>query len=82
LESIVGSIAACLTTLCFVPQVIKVLKTRHTKDISLAMYIIFVFGVFMWLVYGIMLGKLPIIIANVATFILASIILYVKVKEG
>ncbi len=82
MEEIIGIIAATLTTLCFVPQVIQVLKTRDTKGISLAMYITFVLGVSMWCVYGILIGKWPVIIANIATFILASIILYIKIKEG
>lgn len=81
MEEIIGIIAATLTTLCFVPQVIQVLKTRDTKGISLAMYITFVLGVSMWCVYGILIGKWPVIIANIVTFCLASIILYIKIKE-
>mgnify|MGYP006418449359 CR=1 FL=1 len=77
---IVGSIAAACTTLSFLPQAIKVIKTKHTKDLSLEMYSVFVFGVLMWLIYGILLGEIPIIIANVVTLVLASVILGFKIK--
>jgi MtN3 and saliva related transmembrane protein len=80
MEDIIGSIAATLTTISFVPQVVKLVKTRHTKDISLSMYIIFTIGVALWLVYGIMLGRLPIIMSNAITLILTSVILYIKIK--
>jgi MtN3 and saliva related transmembrane protein len=82
LEDIIGAIAATLTTVSFVPQVVKVLKTRHTKDVSLAMYIILFTGIVLWLVYGIMIERWPMIIANIVTLGLTSIILYVKLKEG
>lgn len=77
----IGLIAACLTTISFLPQVIQVLKTRNTKSISLNMYIIFVVGVLMWLTYGILIKDLPIILANLFTGVLSSIILYHKIIE-
>ncbi len=82
METIVSIIAGILTTSCFIPQAIKVIKTRQTHDISLIMYILFVLGVAHWLVFGILINSVPIIIANIVTLILASIILYIKVKEG
>jgi MtN3 and saliva related transmembrane protein len=75
-------IAAVFTTTAFLPQVIKSIKSKHTKDISLLMYSVFALGVFLWIVYGIMLGRAPIIIANVVTFLLAVVILYLKIKFG
>jgi len=78
--SIIGFIAAFLTTASFIPQVIQVWKTKETKDISLVMYIFFCIGIFLWLVYGILMGALPIIVANAATLILASIILVFKIR--
>jgi MtN3 and saliva related transmembrane protein len=81
IEDIIGSIAATLTTVSFIPQVVKLLKTRHTQDISLSMYIIFTIGVALWLVYGIMLGRLPIILSNIVTLGLSGTILYIKIKE-
>ena len=73
-----GSIAATLTTTSFIPQVWKVWRTRHTKDISLGMYAIFTCGVAMWLAYGIMLSSWPIIIANSITVFLAGSVLLMK----
>ena len=78
--TVIGMIAAALTTGAFVPQVIKTWKTRQTKDISLAMFIAFSAGVFMWLVYGLMINSAPVIIANLVTFILAVVILLFKLK--
>jgi MtN3 and saliva related transmembrane protein len=77
-----GSIAATLTTLAFIPQVWKVLRTRHTHDISLGMYAIFSGGVAMWLAYGILLGSWPIIIANSITLLLAGTVLVMKIRFG
>lgn len=75
-----GSIAATLTTTSFIPQVWQVLRTRHTKDISLGMYAIFTCGVALWLAYGTFLGSWPIIIANGLTLILAGMVLWMKLK--
>lgn len=77
---IIGLAAAILTTGAFLPQVIRVVTTHSTKDISLAMFIIFCIGIFLWLIYGIFIKDVPIIIANAATFILAGIILIYKIK--
>lgn len=76
---LVGSIAACLTTLAFVPQVVKTLKTRHTRDISLSMWVLFCLGVALWLVYGVLMTAWPIIFANAATLVLSGTVLAVKV---
>ncbi|MBC2579528.1 SemiSWEET transporter [Clostridium sp. DJ247] len=75
-----GTLAALLTTFSFLPQAIKVIKTKDTKGISLVMYNMFVLGVFCWLVYGIQIKDLPVILANFVTFIFASIILIFKIK--
>ena len=77
---IIGLLAAILTTSAFLPQVIRVVKTHSTKDISLAMFIIFCIGILLWLIYGIMIKDVPVIIANAATFILAGVILFYKLK--
>ncbi len=76
----IGTIAAVLTTLSFVPQAIQVIKTKDTSGISLGMYIMFVTGVFLWFVHGINIGDFPVIGANAITFVFASIILFYKVK--
>ena len=79
--TILGYIAALCTTCSFVPQVLHILKTRDTASISLAMYSCFVFGVFLWFVYGIVVLDWPVIIANAMTLLLASIILSLKVRD-
>jgi MtN3 and saliva related transmembrane protein len=77
----VGSIAAALTTIAFVPQVVKTLRTRQTRDISTAMWSLFCAGVGLWLVYGLLLGAWPIILANAATLVLAGTVLVVKLRN-
>lgn len=74
-----GTIAAILTTASFLPQAIKTIKTKDTQGISTGMYSMFVVGVFLWIIYGIQKEDMPIIIANIITFILASIILGFKI---
>ena len=80
--NIVGFIAAIFTTFAFVPQVIKVWRTRSTADISLGMYSLFTLGVALWLAYGILLDAWPIILANIVTLLLAGAVLVMKVKFG
>jgi MtN3 and saliva related transmembrane protein len=78
----IGYLAATLTTISFVPQVWQILKTRHTKDISLRMYILFTCGVSLWLAYGVLMAAWPIIIANIVTLGLASTVLVMKLRHG
>ena len=80
--NIVGFIAAIFTTFAFVPQVIKVWRTRSTADISLGMYSLFTLGVALWLAYGILLDAWPIILANIITLLLAGAVLVMKVIFG
>jgi MtN3 and saliva related transmembrane protein len=80
LTSLIGFSAATLTTVSFLPQVIQVWKTKSTKDISLGMFSIFSTGVFLWLIYGILIKDWAIFVANLVTLILASIILTFKLK--
>ncbi len=79
---LIGSAAAVLTTTAFIPQVWQIWRTKHTKDISLGMYIAFTCGVGLWLVYGILLGSWPIIIANSITGCLAGAVLAMKIRFG
>lgn len=80
LPDLLGSLAGALTTIAFIPQVIKTWKTRSTHDISLIMFSLFSLGVLLWLLYGISLGALPIIIANSITLALAMSILVMKIR--
>ena len=77
---IVGNIAALLTSISFLPQAIKVIKTKDTKSISLPMYVLFTLGIILWLIYGILKQDFPIIMSNIVTISLASIILFHKIK--
>jgi MtN3 and saliva related transmembrane protein len=77
-----GYLAATLTTVSFIPQVVQVWRSKHTKDISLGMYSIFTLGIVVWLIYGLMLGSAPIIVANCITVVLAGSVLAMKIKYG
>ena len=76
----IGMVAALLTTAAFVPQAAKVVRTRDTAAISLTMYALFTAGIALWGVYGVMTWQWSIIIANAITFVLAAIILSIKVR--
>ena len=78
----VGSAAAVLTTLSFLPQVLHTFKTRDVSGISLIMYSAFTVGVALWLIYGLLLGSWPIVIANVITVLLALAIVVMKLVFG
>ncbi len=72
---LLGYIAGGLTTLAYLPQVLKILKHKGTKDISVGMYAMLCTGIACWLLYGIGLWSWPIILANAVTLVLAGIIL-------
>jgi len=74
-NEIIGLIAAVCTTFAFIPQVMKVWKTKQTNDLSLRMYSIMFIGILLWLIYGIRIDSLSIILANVVTAILVGTIL-------
>jgi MtN3 and saliva related transmembrane protein len=77
-----GYVAATMTTLAFVPQAMKTIRTRDTSSISLGMYVVFTAGIAMWLVYGIALDSMPMILSNIVTFMLSATILGLKLKHG
>jgi MtN3 and saliva related transmembrane protein len=77
---LIGALAAFLTTCSFLPQAIKTFRTKDVSGISLAMYGAFTCGVALWLVYGVMLGAWPIIIANAVTLGLALSIFVMKLR--
>tara|TARA_B100001057_G_scaffold138985_1_gene138638 strand:+ start:667 stop:927 length:261 start_codon:yes stop_codon:yes gene_type:complete len=78
---IIGMFAAILTTLAFVPQVLKVIKLKKTEDLSLSTYIIFTVGVGLWLVYGFLKNSISMILGNGITLILSFIILMYILKK-
>jgi MtN3 and saliva related transmembrane protein len=77
----VGMAAAFLTTGSFVPQAIRVLKTRDTRAISLTMYAMFTSGSLLWFIYGIYIKSTSVIAANAVTFLLALTILILKAQQ-
>ena len=77
-----GYVAAFLTTVAFVAQAVRTLRTRDTRGISLGMYVVFTVGIVCWFGYGIALGSWPMIIANAITFVLAAVILGLKLRHG
>ena len=81
LRDIVGYAAAILTTLAFIPQALKSWQTRDLSGVSLTMYSLFTVGVALWLAYGVMLGRLPITVANTITLVLAGVVLALKVMH-
>jgi MtN3 and saliva related transmembrane protein len=77
-----GYVAATLTTLAFVPQAIKIIRSRDTASISLGMYLVFTVGIMFWFGYGIALDSWPMIVSNAITFVLAATILGLKLRHG
>ena len=80
--TLIGLAAAFCTTIAFLPQVIKTWRTRSTVDLSLAMFLVFTSGIFLWLVYGLIIGDVPLIAANGITLVLSGTILYFKLRHG
>jgi len=82
LVTAVGLLAGTLTTIAYVPQVVKSWRTGSTADISLTMFAIMVSGVTLWLIYGAFVRDIPIVIANGAMLLLAGTVLVLKIKNG
>jgi MtN3 and saliva related transmembrane protein len=75
-----GILAGVLTTVSFLPQVMKTWKSRSAKDLSLGMFLIFSLGIALWLVYGILINDLPVILANMVTLVLSLTLLFFKFR--
>jgi MtN3 and saliva related transmembrane protein len=80
ISTLIGLIACFLTTGAFLPQIIKTIRTKDTKSISLSMYGIYVLGVLVWFIYGIMIEEMAIMIGNVFSLIFGLIMLIMKIK--
>ena len=78
----VGYVGATCTTLSFLPQAVKTLRTRDTSGISLWMYLVFTVGIGFWFGYGLVLHSWPMIVSNAITFLLSTSILGLKLKHG
>jgi MtN3 and saliva related transmembrane protein len=80
--TLIGLAAACCTTVSFLPQVIKAWKTQSTRDVSVMMFTLLVTGNTLWLLYGALIGDLPIVVANIVTLGLVGAILALKLRYG
>jgi MtN3 and saliva related transmembrane protein len=80
--TLLGLLAAAVSTVGFAPQVIKVYKTRMTRDLSLGSYVILFSGLFLWFIYGLLLGDTPIILGNAIACAMAAYIIYMKIRHG
>ncbi len=76
----IGLLAGTLTTIAFVPQVVKIWLTKSADDVSYLMFGIFSVGIVLWLAYGIALGAMPIIVANIVTLVLSLMVIALKVR--
>jgi MtN3 and saliva related transmembrane protein len=82
LVPLIGLLAGTLTTIAYVPQVVKSWRSGSTSDVSLTMFAIMVTGVTLWLIYGVFVHDIPIMVANGATLLLAGTVLVLKIKNG
>ncbi len=80
ISNTLGLIAGIFTTAAFVPQVVKIWRTRSTDDISLGMFSLFNVGLLLWLGYGTLIGSVPIVVSNLVTLVLALTILFFKLR--
>lgn len=78
----IGLLAGLCTTVSFLPQAVKCWRTRSTGDISLIMFLVLTAGVILWLIYGLILGDLPLVLANGVTLVLVASILFMKARFG
>ena len=76
----VGFVAGTLTTASFIPQVVKTIKSKSTRDISLTMWLMFTAGVAVWIAYGVLTDSPAIILTNVITLVLAGTVLGIKLR--
>ncbi len=77
---IIGIVAGMCTTISIVPQVVKIWRTRHARDVSMYMFVILSIGIFLWMIYGILLKRIPIILANGASFLLCMTVIVMKIR--
>ena len=82
LATVIGTVAGTLTTAAYLPQVIKVWRSRSAGDISLQMYLLMVTGSVLWVTYGVLMMAWPVILANGVSLIFTAIILAFKLRYG
>ena len=77
---LIGYVAGILTTFAFAPQVFKIWRSKSARDISLSMYAMFILGIALWLVYGVLTESAPVIAANAVTLVLALLVAAMKLR--
>jgi MtN3 and saliva related transmembrane protein len=82
LVQIIGALAAVLTTLCLVPQALKIVRDRETRAISLTATMLSALGMLLWLVYGVAIADAPLISSSAATLAITATILALKIRHG
>ena len=82
LVKVIGALAAVLTTVCWVPQALKIVRERETRAISLPGTLICVLGVLLWLIYGVAVADPPLIASSAATLAITATILALKIRHG
>lgn len=80
MTNLIGIFAGVLTTISFLPQVVRAARSKSTGDISLGMFVILAVGIFLWFIYGVRIDSFPVILANGVTFVFAIIIVALKIK--
>lgn len=80
--TILGFVAAFFTTFSLLPQGLRAIKTKHTKDLSLPMIIMMEIGIILWLIYGIIIADMPLVFANGIGAVFATINLIMKLRYG
>jgi MtN3 and saliva related transmembrane protein len=79
---LIGYLAALLTSVAFAPQALRTLRSRDTKSISAGTYALFTTGATCWLIYGLLIGSVPVVLANAVTLVLTALILFLKLRHG
>ena len=78
----IGAAGAVLTTVCWLPQAMHVVRTKDTRGISLATNLIFATGILLWLIYGVVIGNWPLIAANAISLVFTLVIIAMKLRHG
>lgn len=78
--TLIGSAAGTLTTVAFVPQVVKAWRTQSLEDLSLGMLLTFATGVALWIIYGVEMNAVPVVVTNGATLFLTVLLLVMKMR--
>ena len=80
MNDLIGSVAGVLTTIAFVPQLLKIYASKSGRDVSGRTFLIFSIGVVLWLVYGVRIRSAPVVVANLVTLVLSVVILALKFR--